>query len=95
MDQRFAKELISIGILSFKEQEKLWQIAKRCASSTGIPAAGAGALWGLKMGTPIPGVGTVTGPVAGALAGLVYGTVSCTMLNVTMKQELKKLANEM
>ena len=94
MDDKFAKELMAIGILSYQEHEKLWQIAKRCARTTGVPMAGAGALAGLKMGTvAVPGVGTIAGPVAGALAGLFSGTLSCTMLNVSMVQQLRILAD--
>lgn len=94
MNENFIKELIKIGILSYKEQETLYQIAKRCASTTGLAMAGAGAVLGAKAGTvTIPGVGTVAGSVAGALAGLLGGTMSCTMLNVSMRQELRKLAN--
>ena len=93
MDQKFTQELIKIGIISYKEQETLFQIAKRCASTTGIPMAGAGALIGLKAGTvTVPGIGTMAGSVAGALAGLLGGTISCTMLNVGMRQQLQSLA---
>jgi hypothetical protein len=94
MNQNFTKELMAIGILSYREQERLWQIAKRCASTTGVPMAGAGALMGMQIGTvTVPGIGTVAGPVAGALAGLFAGTFSCTLLNYSMRRELKKLAN--
>lgn len=94
MDENFVKELMAIGILSYQEHEKLWHIAKRCASTAGIPMAGAGAVAGLSFGTvAVPGLGSVAGPVAGALAGLVSGTVSCTMLNVSMVQQLRILAN--
>ena len=94
MDENFVKELMSIGILSYQEQEKMWDIAKRCARTAGIPMAGAGALIGLKAGTvAVPGFGTIAGPVAGALVGLFAGTASCTMLNVSMTQQLRILAN--
>ena len=94
MDDNFAKELMARGILSYQEHEKLWQIAKRCARTTGMPMAGAGAVAGLQMGTvTLPGIGTVAGPLAGALAGLFAGTVSCTMLNVSMVQQLRILAD--
>lgn len=93
MDNSFVVELLKIGIVSYKEQETLFQIAKRCAKTTGVPMAGAGALMGIKAGSVVvPGVGTLAGPVAGALAGLFAGTFSCTMLNVSVRDELKKLA---
>ncbi len=94
MDQKFVKELMSIGIISYREQETLWELGKRCAVTTGLPLAGAGALAGMNMGTvTVPGVGTITGSIAGALAGLVAGTLMCYSLNNSMKIELRKLAN--
>jgi hypothetical protein len=93
MDEKFVNTLMAIGIISYREQETVWQIAKRCAMTSGVPMAGAGALMGAKMGTiTIPGYGTIAGSVAGALAGLFSGTVTCTMVNVSMRKELKKLA---
>ena len=93
MDQKFIQEMLKIGILSYKEQETLFQIAKRCATTAGVPMAGAGALYGMGMGTvTIPGVGTIAGSVAGALAGMLSGTISCTMLNVGVRKELQGLA---
>ena len=94
MDQKFAREILQLGILSYKEQETLWQIARRCAGTAGIAPGAGGAVLGLKAGTvTVPGVGTVSGAVAGFLAGLVAGTTSCVMLNQTYKNELHKLAN--
>lgn len=81
----FKRELLKIGIVSYKEQETLYQIAKRC-TKMGIPMAGAGAI----VGSSLPGLGTA----AGALAGMLAGTLSCTMLNASMRAELRKLANE-
>ena len=93
MGQNFVQSLMTIGILSYKEQETLWQIAKRCAATTGLPMAGAGFLLGMNAGTVfLPGIGSISGSVAGALAGLFSGTFSCTMLNRSMQQELKNLA---
>ncbi len=94
MDEKFVNTLMGLGIISYKEQEKVWQIAKRCAMTSGVPLAGAGAVMGAKMGTvTVPGVGTIAGSVAGALAGLFGGTISCTMVNMSMRNELKKIAN--
>lgn len=88
MSEQFIEELMKIGIVSYREQETLFKVAKRCASTTGIPMAGAGALIGLKTGSVIiPGVGTIAGPVAGSLVGLFGGTISCTMLNMSLRQE--------
>lgn len=93
MDQAFVRELLKIGIVSYDQQESLFQIAKRCARTTGIPMAGAGGLIGMSAGTIIvPGVGSIPGYLAGALAGLVSGTVSCSMLNAASRKQLKVLA---
>ena len=89
----FVQNVMRIGVLSYREQETLWQIAQRCATTTGVTAAAPLAMLGAQMGSvAIPGLGTVAGPVVGALAGLFYGTVSCTMLNMSAQNELKKLA---
>lgn len=94
MTTAFISELMKIGILSYNEQETLFQIAKRCARTTGIPTAAAGGLLAMNAGTVIiPGIGAVPGYVAGALAGLFAGTLSCTMLNASAKEQLKALAN--
>ncbi|MGB3799348.1 MAG: hypothetical protein WA952_05995 [Lewinella sp.] len=84
MDQKWIKNMMAIGVLSYREQERLWDIAKRCTKTVGIPTAGAGFVLG--------SAGFVHGAVAGALGGLFYGTAACTLLNVTMKKQLKKLA---
>lgn len=90
---QFNLQLMQLGIIAYKEQETLRQIALRCAKTAGVPMAGAGALIGLNAGTVmLPGIGSVAGPVAGALAGMLSGTLSCTMLNVSMRESLKKIA---
>ena len=81
----FKRELLKLGIVSYREHETLYQIAKRC-TKMGIPMAGAGAV----IGSSFPIVGTT----AGALVGMLAGTVSCTMLNASMRNQLKQLANE-
>ena len=89
MDQKnrhaFIEELSKIGILRFDEQENLWQLAKRCASTVGIPAAGVG-------GSVTLGTLAIPAAVAGTLAGLAGGTMSCMMINVGMRDELRKLS---
>ena len=84
MDQDWIKKMMAIGVLSYREQERLYHIAKRCAKTTGVPAAGAGFVLG--------SAGFVSGAVVGALGGLFYGTAACTLLNVTMRDKLKQLA---
>lgn len=80
--QKFRHELVSIGIISYNEQERLWDIAKRCVKM-GIPTAGAGAVLGAQLGTvALPLIGTISSSAAGALAGLFLGTLMCTSLNL-------------
>jgi hypothetical protein len=90
--QDFRSSLLQLGIVSYRDQETLWDIAKRCARTTGVPMGGAGAVMGLKAGAvTIPGVGAVPGAVAGFLAGLAAGTAACTAANVSHRGELRKL----
>jgi hypothetical protein len=93
IDPSFRSDLLKLGIISYREQETLWQIALRCAKTAGVPAAGAGMLLMAEVTTvAIPGVGAVPGAVAGLLAGLVSGTVTCTMANASMRQQLRTFA---
>lgn len=92
MDINFSRELSKMGIVAYNEQENLWSIAKRCSGTLGIASAGAGAIYGSGAGSIVPGAGTLSGAVTGALAGLVAGTFACTMANVALRDELKKLA---
>jgi hypothetical protein len=95
IDPKFVTQLMQIGILSFREQERLWDIAQRCAGTAGVPMAGAGAVVGAKAGSvTVPLVGAIPGAVAGALAGLAAGTVSCVMLNTGLRQQLRELARQ-
>lgn len=90
--QRFQKQLIGIGIIRYKEHETLFQIAKRCAVTTGLPMAGAGMVMGIKAGTvALPGGGTISGGAAGFLAGLLAGTMVCTAANQSYRRELRSL----
>jgi uncharacterized membrane protein len=94
-DAGFIRELMTIGIVSYREQETLWKISERCAKETGSPMAVAGFIWGLDVGTvTLPVIGTISGAAAGALAGLFSGTVSCVMLNYSVRNELRSLARD-
>ena len=93
MDQKFIKQMMELGIMSYREQETLWSIAKRCAKTSGLPLGVAvGAATAGVGAVVVPGIGSVPGYVAGALAGMVSGTFSCTLANATLKDQLKKLA---
>jgi hypothetical protein len=88
----FVKDMLKIGILSYDEQETLWQIAKRCARTTGVTVAVPTAIAGAAMGSvTVPGVGAVPGVVAGALAGFVGGTAQCVTGNSMFRTQLRLL----
>ncbi|MES2112462.1 MAG: hypothetical protein V4577_27135 [Bacteroidota bacterium] len=53
-NSQFTLQLMQIGILSYREQETLRDIAIRCAKTAGMPMAGA--LMGI---TTLPGVSTI------------------------------------
>ena len=88
-------KLKQYGILGHKEQETLYELAKRCAKTTGVPAAGGAAVMGAQAGAvTLPVVGAVPGAVAAALGGLLVGTGSCVALNLAAKKKLKEIATD-
>lgn len=90
-----ANKLKQYGILGHKEQETLYELARRCAKTTGVPMAGGAAVMGANAGAVVlPVVGSVPGAVAAALGGLLVGTGSCVALNLAAKQKLKEIAND-
>lgn len=95
MNDEFVGQLMSIGIVSYREQETVWKIAQRCARTTGMATAGAGLIAGAGAGTvTIPGIGAIPGALAGFLAGLVGGTAMCTIANASLREQLRTLARE-
>jgi hypothetical protein len=90
--QNFRRELIKLGILSYSEQDRLYDIALRCARTSGVALGGAGAVMGAgTANVMLPIIGTVPGAVAGFLAGLATGTMACTALHYGMKDQLRAL----
>ena len=90
--QNFRRELIKLGILSYQEQDRLFDIGMRCARTSGIALGGAGAVMGAGTANVVlPLIGTVPGAVAGFLAGLATGTMACTALHYGMKDQLRTL----
>jgi hypothetical protein len=79
------RQLLSIGILSYQEQDTVLSIARRC-SGIGV-ATGAG--WAV-VGAPALGPGVL----AGFLSGFITGTAACTALNLSQREALRKLASE-
>jgi hypothetical protein len=92
MDQSFVQSMISIGIVSTKEQETVWDIVKRCKHVGGTVGAAVGAATATAGSVVVPGVGALPGWFAGALAGYAYGTFACTLANVTFREQLQRLA---
>lgn len=93
MNDEFVGQLMSIGIVSYREQETIWHVAQRCARSTGVSVAGAGVVAGAAAGSvTVPGVGAVPGALAGFLAGLVGGTAMCTIANASLRAQRRDLA---
>ena len=91
----FRREILKLGIISYDEQDKVWDIAKKCARTAGIPTAGAGLVLGSSTGAvTVPGVGAVPGAIVGMLAGFVTGTAACTAVNVRQRGALRELLND-
>jgi hypothetical protein len=94
MTQEFMDNLkdLDMGPLKYEKKFSIWNTAKNCAATVGKNMAVVGAIHGATGGTAfVPGVGTVSGAVGGALAGMFYGTVACTAMNVAVKNDLKKI----
>lgn len=94
MTPEFQREILSLGIISYQEQETLWDIATKCARMAGVPMAGAGFVIGAAAGTvTVPGIGAVPGALFGLLSGLATGTAICTAANVAHRDQLRALLN--
>jgi hypothetical protein len=50
MDQHWMRQMMSIGIVSCDEQERVWEIARHCARDAGVPLAGGLAVAGCRRG---------------------------------------------
>lgn len=95
MTNDFSREMLQMGIVSYKEQETLWDIGRKCARTIGVATAGAGFVYGSGAGAvAVPGVGAVPGAIVGLLGGLVAGTAACTAVNVRHRNELRKFLDE-
>ncbi len=93
--QSFRRELLKLGVISYHEQDTLWSIAKKCAVTTGLPLGAAAGLMSMKAGTVVvPGVGTISAGLAGFLAGLTTGTAMCTAVNLSYRNEMRKLLQD-
>ncbi|MEZ4959583.1 MAG: hypothetical protein R2830_07190 [Saprospiraceae bacterium] len=92
--QKFQRSLLENGIIGYSQSDLkfLYNTAKICARTAGIPAAGGAAVLAAGTGSVvIPGIGAVPGYLAGALAGFVGGTLSCTVARGSLKRGLDDL----
>ncbi len=93
--KNFKQEILKFGIISHSKQDTLWSIAKKCSVRIGLPMAAGGLVMGANAGTvTLPGIGTISGGLAGFLAGLTGGTVTCTFVNMAFREELNKLLED-
>ncbi len=92
LKEKFRSDILKVGIISYDEQDQVWDIAKKCARKIGKPMAVGWGMYGFSGGTVIvPGVGSVTGLLGGMLAGYATGTLACTAFTVTQRKELREL----
>ena len=91
----FRREMLRIGIISYREQDTLWDIAKKCSRTLGVPTAGVGLVIGLQGGAvTVPLVGAVPGALFGLLAGWGAGTFTCTALNYRHRRDLRQFLDD-
>ena len=85
--QKFREEVLKLGVISLHDQDTLWNIAKKCARTTGVPMGGAGVI----LVTVATGPVGISAVLVGFLSGLVGGVAMCTMTSIGLKEELKAL----
>ena len=91
---KFQRALMDNGIIGYSHSDlqHLYSVAKACAKTNGITGAGVGAVGLAAAGSvTIPGIGAVPGFVAGALAGFVGGTVTCMIIEGSLKKQLDEI----
>jgi hypothetical protein len=91
--KNFQRELLRAGY-DYDENEVtyLWNVAKRCALTAGVPmGATAGVMTAGAGMVSIPVVGAVPGWFVGALSGFVAGTAVCTFSKSGYKRVFDQL----
>lgn len=84
---RFISNLLKLGVVAHHEHETLWELARRCAATTGLTMGIPTALMTARGGA---------GPaLAGFLAGLATGTLACVAVNKLYVDELRRIAAEL
>lgn len=92
----FRRRLLDLG-LSYRDDDLsyLWEVAKRCAKTSGASLGAAAGLMSAGAGAvAVPGVGAVPAWILGFLAGAATGTVTCTVVHGSLKRELDKIVRE-
>ena len=79
---RFRNEVLKLGFHTYDEQQSLWQIAQRCARTSGLALGGAGAVGTAALGP---------GAAAGFHAGLATGTAMCTAGSILYKEQIRQM----
>ncbi len=83
--KKFRNEILKLGFHGYDEQMSLFQIAKRCAKTTGLAMGGMGAAGTAALGP---------GAAAGFLAGLATGTLTCGIGSTIYREEIKRMLAE-
>ncbi|MGN3974613.1 hypothetical protein [Tsuneonella sp. SYSU-LHT278] len=81
----FQREIVKLGFYSYDEQQSIFDLAKRCARTTGLSLGGAGAVGTAALGP---------GAAVGFLAGLATGTAACTAGSLLYREQIKQLLEE-
>jgi len=80
LPNQWIQNMLQLGIVAPIDQRNLYEVAKKCSKQVGLPLAGGGFVMG--------------GP-KGALAGLLLGTLTCTSINYSLKQQISQLARDL
>ncbi len=81
----FQKEIVKLGFYSYDEQQSIFDLAKRCARTSGLALGGAGAIGTAALGP---------GAAVGFLAGMATGTAACTAGSLLYREQIKQLLEE-
>lgn len=81
----FQREIVKLGSYSYDEQQSIFDLAKRCARTTGLSLGAAGAVGTAALGP---------GAAVGFLAGLATGTAACTAGSLLYREQIKQLLEE-
>lgn len=95
--RQFQDTLVKNELIGYSPSQLrfLWNTAKQCYRTLGIPMGVATGLATAGAGSvAIPGVGAIPGWVAGFLAGAASGTVMCTIAKAPLKPMVDSIIPE-